>query len=563
MCEFNIEMLDKNRPPFYWLNKNSRTFLQRGYLLPGVSAEERIRDIANQFQEYVGDKLPGIGDKFYYYMSRGWFSLSSPIWSNYGTERGLPISCFGSYIDDSIEDIMSTLSEVAVMSKYGGGTSGYFGKIRPQGSIITNNGKSDGSHAFARLYDLIIDVISQGTTRKGQFAGYIDIDHGDIDDWLNIRKEGDSIQLMFYGVCVSDDWIESMKAGDSDKRNKWARLLQCRNELGIPYIFFSDTVNNYKPKVYIDNNMEIYASNMCTEIALPSSKDESFVCCLSSMNLLYWDEWKDTDAVKVLSIFLDTVMTEFVTKSKKIKYLEKASKFAERHRALGLGVLGWHTLLQSKMLPFDSDESYRLNNQIFKYLKEKTDEATAEMAELFGEPELLKGYSRRNTTMMAIAPTKSSSYILGNMSQGIEPLKSNLYIQDLAKIKSDYQNPFLAEILRKYGKDDESTWKSILDSAGSVQHLDFLSELEKNVFKTFTEISQLAIIQLAAQRQIFIDQAQSINLMIHPNTPAKEINKLTLTAWDLGVKSLYYQHSMNSAQSYNRKLLTECESCSA
>ncbi|MDO4431549.1 MAG: ribonucleoside-diphosphate reductase subunit alpha [Lonepinella koalarum] len=546
------------RPDFDWLNEDSRLFLQRGYLLEGTTALERIRYIAEHAERKLG--IEGYADKFYYYMGRGYFSLSSPIWSNFGLDRGLPISCFGSYIGDSIHEIMVTTAEVGMMSKIGGGTSAYFGDIRPRGSVIKNNGKSDGSFNFSKLFDTIIDVISQGTSRKGQFAGYIDIEHGDIDEWLDIHTEGNPIQLMYYGVCVGHDWLESMKAGDPHKRALWAKLLQRKTETGIPYIFFKDNANAGSPDVYKDKNMTIHASNLCTEIMLPSSSDESFVCCLSSMNLLHFDEWKDTDAPEVLTYFLDVVMSEFIEKSKEIPFLQRATRFAERHRALGLGVLGWHSYLQANNIAFDSFEAMQKNNLIFKTLQEKTLNASKELAKRFGEPEILKGYGRRNTTLMSIAPTKSSSFILGSVSPSVEPFKSNYYVKDLAKIKTVYKNPFLEKLLQEKGLDKEEIWESILHNDGSVQHLTELTDHEKEVFKTFSEISQLSVVQQAAQRQKYIDQGQSINLMIHPATPARDLNQLYLTAEELGLKSIYYQYSMSAAQVFNRNLLS-CSSC--
>ncbi|KMK51006.1 ribonucleotide-diphosphate reductase subunit alpha [[Actinobacillus] muris] len=547
-----------NRPDFAWLNEDSRLFLQRGYLLEGTTALDRIRFIAEHAERKLG--IEGYADKFYHYMARGYFSLSSPIWSNFGLDRGLPISCFGSYIGDSIHEIMVTTAEVGMMSKIGGGTSAYFGDIRPRGSAIKNNGKSDGSFNFSKLFDTVIDVISQGTSRKGQFAGYIDIEHGDIDEWLDIHTEGNPIQLMYYGVCVGHDWLESMKAGDPYKRQLWAKLLQRKTETGIPYLFFKDNANAGRPDVYKDKNMTVHASNLCTEIMLPSSNDESFVCCLSSMNLLYFDEWKETDAPEVLTYFLDVVMSEFIEKSADMPFLDRANRFAKRHRALGLGVLGWHSYLQANNIAFDSFEAMQKNRLIFQTLQQKTLKASKELAQRFGEPDILKGYGRRNTTLMSIAPTKSSSFILGSVSPSVEPFKSNYYVKDLAKIKTVYKNPFLEKLLQEKGLDKDEIWDSILLNDGSVQHLDALSDHEKEVFKTFSEISQLSVIQQAAQRQQYIDQGQSINIMVHPATPARDLNQLYLTAEELGLKSIYYQYSMSAAQVFNRNLLS-CSSC--
>ena len=549
---------ETTRPDFSWLNEDSRLFLQRGYLLDGTTPEARIRAIAAHAGNILQDDT--FAERFHHYMARGYYSLSSPIWSNFGLSRGLPISCFGSYIGDSIYDIMRTTAEVGMMSKIGGGTSAYFGAIRPRGSDISNNGKSDGSFNFSKLFDTIIDVISQGTSRKGQFAGYIDIDHGDIDEWLDIHTEGNPIQLMYYGVCISNAWLESMKAGDPEKRRVWAKVLQRKAETGIPYLFFKDNANAGRPDVYKDRNMTVYASNLCTEIMLPASDEESFVCCLSSMNLLYFDEWKHTDAPELLTQFLDAVMSEFIEKSAEIPFLDRAHRFAKRHRALGLGVLGWHSYLQANRIAFDSFAAMQKNNEIFQLLQQKTLAASKALAAKFGEPELLQGYGRRNTTLLSIAPTKSSSFILGSVSPSVEPFKSNYHVKDLAKIKTTYKNPFLVELLKEKGIDNEKTWESILLNDGSVQHLAALNDEEKEIYKTFAEISQLAVIQQAAQRQKYIDQGQSINVMIHPETPTRDINQLYLTAAELGLKSIYYQHSMSAAQRFNRNLLN-CSSC--
>lgn len=548
-------------------------------------------------------------------------------------------------------------------------------------------------------------VLVCGNSRKGQFAGYIDIEHPDIEEWLDIHKEGNPIQLMYYGVCIGDQWLKEMKEGDAEKRRIWAKVLQRKAESGIPYLFFKDNVNNQKPDVYKDKDMTIYASNLCvsgdttiltkeyghtpiaehvgefvtvwngqewspnvqlvktgedqelylvklsngksirctgyhkwfiqndvnvastitetkdlkpgdalehwllptddggtieaehvsiasvtklekredtycckeplrhavifngvmtsqcSEIALPSSLEESFVCCLSSMNALYFDEWKDTDAVETMTYFLDAVMEEFIQKSKSIPMMEKAHRFASRHRAIGIGVLGWHSYLQYKHTPFESFQAMQLNNELFKTIHDRSYAASREMAERYGEPEILKGYGRRNTTTMSVAPTKSSSFILGGVSPSVEPIRSNYYIKDLAKIKTTYRNPLLTKVLQEKGLDNEATWQSILVNDGSVQHLEGLSDEDKAVFKTWQEISQLTIIQQAAQRQKYIDQGQSINILVHPDTPTKDINQLYLTAHELGMKSIYYQFSMSAAQKFNRALLNTCTTC--
>ncbi len=546
---------------FEWLNKEARKFLSRGYLLEGQTPEERIRQIANKAEEYLG--IPGYADKFYDYMGKGYFSLSSPVWSNYGLERGLPVSCFGSYIEDSMESILYGHAENGMLMKGGGGTSGYFGELRGRGALIKNNGESSGAVHFMRMYDTLSSVVSQGSVRRGFFSAYLPIEHPDADEFLDIGTEGNPIQGLTHGITVTDAFLEKVKAGDKDARKLWAKVLQRRSELGYPYILFTDNINNNKPDVYKDKNMPIYASNMCSEIALPSNPDETFTCVLSSINLLHWDEIKETDAIEVLTYFLDTVVTEFINKTEGKQYHKRARNFAMRHRALGLGVLGWHSYLQSKMVSFESRTASKTNLEIAKLLKERTYKASAELAVKYGEPELLKGYGRRNATLMAIAPTKSSSSILGQVSQSVEPEFSNFYVKDLAKSKTTIKNPYLKVVLKKYDKDTEEIWDSIQKADGSVQHLKFLTQEEREVFKTFAEINPHAIIDQAAVRQEYIDQAQSINLMMPSSVPVKEINALMLYAHDMGIKTLYYQFGMSQAQELSRKKVMNegCVSC--
>ena len=565
-----ISSQDKNES-FQWLTEHSRKFLSAGYIPKGGTPEKRIREIGNRAEEILG--INGFSDKFYKYMELGYYSLSSPVWSNFGKKRGLPISCFGSNISDDMGNILYTQSEVGMMSKLGGGTSGYFGHIRHRGAGVKNNGEASGAVHIMKLFETMVDVVSQGSVRRGRFSPYLPIEHKDISEFLDIGTEGNPIQELTHGVTVTNSWMQEMIDGDMEKRNIWAKVLQRRGEIGYPYIFFKDNANNGAPEVYQKNNHTINASNLCTEIMLPTNDRWSFVCCLSSINVLHYDKWKDTDAVETMICFLDAVITEFVEKLNVYKdsmdlddkqtflFMERAYNFAKEHRALGLGVLGWHSLLQSKMLAFNSQEAYYLNTEIFKTIKNKSYKASANLAKKFGEPKALKGLGRRNTTLNAVAPTTSSAFILGQVSQGIEPIWSNIYVKDIAKTKTTIKNPFLIKLLESKGENNKDIWESIRDRDGSVQHLDFLSKEEKNVFKTYCEIDQMDIIYQAANRQNYIDQGQSLNLMIHPNMPAKEINKIYIKAWELGLKSLYYQHSMNAAQQFKQK--KECASCEA
>ena len=542
----------------WWKNTESEQVLNRGYLLKGETVEGAIDRICTAAAKRL--YRPELKEAFQEMVERGWMSLSSPIWANMGTQRGLPISCFNVHIPDNIEGITHKLGEVIMQTKIGGGTSAYFGALRGRGSAVTDNGKSSGAVSFMRLFDTAMDTISQGGVRRGAFAAYMDIDHEDIEEFLQIKDIGHPIQNLFYGVCVPDYWMQDMIDGDMDKREIWAKVLQSRQQKGLPYIFFSDNVNINKPQVYKDKNLRINASNLCSEIMLPSTEDESFICCLSSMNLELYDEWKDTDAVRLATFFLDAVLQEFIEKTKDNHFLAAANRFARNHRALGLGVLGWHSYLQKNMIPFEGMEAKQLTAQIFKAISTKAEKATQELAQIYGEPELLKGYGRRNTTLLAIAPTTSSSAILGQTSPGIEPFSSNYYKAGLAKGNFMRKNKYLKKLLEDKGIDNEETWRTIMLNHGSVQHIEELTQNEKDVFKTFKEISQLEIIQQASIRQKYVDQAQSLNLNIPANLPIKEVNKLMIEAWQLGIKTLYYQRSQSVSKELVTSLVT-CKSC--
>lgn len=546
--------------PYYWLNSHSRLFLERGYLSNNITPEERIKEIAVNAEKIL--KIKNFAEKFEHYLSLGFYSLSTPIWNNYGNARGLPVSCFGSYVDDTITSILYKVAEVGMMSKLGGGTSGYFGTLRGRGAGISVGGESSGPVHFMEMFDKVADVISQGSARRGSFAAYLPVEHPDIEEFLNIRNEGHPIQNMSFGVTITDAWMQSMVDGDKSKRKIWAKIIQKRFESGYPYIFFSDTINNSAPQVYKDKKLKIHASNLCSEICLNSDENNSFVCVLSSLNLLHWDEIEKTDAVETLIYFLDSVNQEFVDKTTNIRFMKSARNFAMNQRALGMGVLGWHSYLQSKLISFESLQAKLLNTNIWKTIRERADSASTRLAEQFGEAPILEGYGRRNVTTLAVAPTTSSSFILGQVSPSIEPLNSNYFVKNLAKGKFTYKNPFLKEILKKYEKNDEDTWKSILIKGGSVQHLSFLTAEEKDTFKTFGEISQKEIIIQAANRQKFIDQSQSLNIMVGPETPPKQVSDLLIEGWRMGIKTYYYQRSANPAQELVRNILT-CKSCEA
>ena len=553
------------REKYWWLNEESEQVLNRGYLLKGETTEGAIDRVV----EAACKRLfkPELKEAFKELIERGWMSLSSPIWANMGTKRGLPISCFNVHVPDSVEQITHKVGEVIMQTKIGGGTSGYFGELRGRGAAITDNGKSSGAVSFMKLFDTTMDVVSQGGVRRGAFAAYLDIDHPDIGEFLQIKDIGSPIQNLFTGVCIPDYWMQEMIDGDDDKREIWAKVLESRQQKGLPYLFFTDNVNRNKPQIYKDLNLQINASNLCSEIALPSTEKESFVCCLASMNLELYDEWKDTNAVKLAIYFLDAVMSEFIAKTEDNHFLQAAHNFAKRHRALGLGVMGWHSYLQSKGIPFEGIMSRNLTGIIFKQLEAQSKQASKELADIYGSaPIFLEGEQHkkvfRNTTTMAIAPTTSSSAILGQVSPGIEPYSSNYFKAGLAKGNFIRKNKYLQELLKTKNQDTEEVWREIMLKGGSVQSLECLTQEEKEVFKTFKEISQYEIISQAALRQRYIDQSQSLNVNIPSEIPIKDVNKLFIEAWRQGVKTLYYQRSSSVAKEQLTNIVS-CTSCEA
>ena len=551
---------------FYWVTDETRQFMEKGYLDPGQTVEERVREIADHAQSILERSGKGkwdtFSDHFYNCMKRGFFSLSTPVWVNFGKDKGLPISCFGTTVQDDTFDILRGAAEIGAMSKVGGGTATYFGNLRPRGAKISSGGETNGAVSMMELFNTTTNVISQGKVRRGSWAAYLDVEHPDIEEFLQIRSEGHPIQDVSFAGCISDEWMQSMIDGDKDKRAIMAKIHKKRSETGYPYIFFTDNVNKSAPEHYQKQGLKIKHSQLCAEIMEYTDDTKSFVCCLSSMNLLHFDEWKDEkeryDPVMILTCFLDAVYTEFIEKAEGIPFMEKALKFAKEHRSIGIGALGYHSYLQKNGIPFESIQARMINKDMFDQIETKTIDMSWELGDEFGKTEF--GGGKRHSTLQAVAPTTSSSFILGQVSPSIEPLQSNYFTKDLAKGKFTYKNPYLKEVLFWHKKDDAATWKSIMMKGGSVQHLDFLTQEEKDVFKTFAEISQMEIIQQAADRQKFIDQGQSLNVMIDDSVPLKDVNQLVIKAWELGIKTLYYQRGVNKAQAVGRDILN-CAVC--
>lgn len=541
--------------------------LQNGYLQESETPRAMYRRVARAAANYYKENNYW-EDKFYDAMWKNWLCPASPILSNMGTDRGLPISCNSIHPDDSVDSIFGKSHELALLSKNGAGVGIYLGGIRGRGTSIKGNGKSEGVIPWAKVYDSTVVSVSQGNTRRGAAAVYLDIEHSDIEEFINIRRPTGDVNRrcmnLNHGLCISDTWMKEMLAGDSKKRLLWQEILKARVETGEPYLFFKDTVNNANPECYKALQLLVSTSNICTEIHLFTDPEHSFVCDLSSLNLTKWEEWKDSDLPQITVRFLDAVMEEYIQKSEGVSGLECSRRSAIKGRALGIGVLGWHSLLQQKMLPFDSFDSMMLNAQIFKTIRDKAEEETKTLAEELGEPEWCVGFNRRNTHLMAVAPTVSNSLISGGQSAGIEPIAANIFSQKSAKGTFIRKNPMLETLLSIKDKNTDEVWKSINEYGGSVQHLKFLADQEKAVFLTAREINQHAIVKQAAQRQKFIDQGQSVNLFFASNSDPKYIHQVHIAAWEQGLKTLYYCRSEGVLKGdLASRSKEECAACEA
>lgn len=552
----NLEELKEAGEAPGWLNYEGLETLKRGYLLGDETPRMMYRRVANSAAKFLNK--PELADKFYKYIDNNWLCLSTPVAANSGSSRGLPISCFGSSIKDDLHSIFSSYTETAMLSKYGGGTSKYWGDLRGKGDKISGNGISDGIIPWLKVEESTLQSVSQGGTRRGSGAQYLDIESSDIEEFIDIRRNTGDVSRrclstnFHHGVCISDDFMSACKLGNKKAREIWEKLLNTRLETGEPYIMFKDSVNRQAPNSYKKRGLKIRALNLCNEIALHSDPEHTFVCCLSSLNLARWFEWKDTDVVEISIWFLDGIMEEFIQKAESKPGLENAVRFAKKSRALGLGALGWHSLLQSQMIAFESYEAMQLNNEIFKTIKERSDEATKSLAEEYGEVEWTVGDGIRNTHCQAIAPTVSNSLISGGVSQGIEPIIANYYAQKSAKGTFIRKNQYLETLLNQRSMNNFEVWERINEDSGSVRNLEFLTKEEKEVFATAREINQFAIIRQAAQRQRWIDQGQSLNLFFSSSDNLETnqrkklgqyIHDIHMEAYDLGLKGLYYLRS--------------------
>lgn len=577
-----LEELKSKGEAAEWMNEESLQTISNGYLQPNETPRMAYERVAHHVSQALNK--PELKTIFFDIMWKNWFCPSSPVLSNVGT-KNLPISCYaGQPAEDSAFELFNHNTEMGMLTKFGGGVGSYFGNIRAKGQPISSGGTTDGIVPFLKMLESTVDGTKQGKSRRGSVASYLPIEHGDIEEFIAIRNpKGDlnrkCLTTSFHSaVTINDETMNLIVNGDKYYRKLWNEILTQRVETGEPYILFRDNFNKNCPDYY---RGRLEHSNLCSEIALPTSAEETFVCCLSSLNLDKYREWEHWvcpvtgyNLTQLSIMFLDGVITLFVNQADKMQGLEKAVNFARQHRALGLGVLGWHSLLQKEMIPFASFRAMMLNNKIFKAMRESADIMTETLGQEYGPciEARLNRHIRRNTVTLAVAPTMSNSILSGGVSQGIEPITANLFVQKSAKGNFIRRNKYLEQLLTSKGLNTAEVWEQINKDMGSVRNLKQLSDEEKAVFLTAREIDQYAIIQQAAQRQRYIDQAQSINLFFAlPKTKddqsqvAKYINEVHLEAWRLGVKSLYYLKTASPIKGQNLIVDKEssCLSCEA
>ncbi len=533
-----------------WLSPHGYQTLKGGYLLQGEEPYDMYDRLVAESSRILAthltaEELASYSTKLTEALHKNWLCPASPVLSNLGTDRGLPISCYGgTIVPDSVTGIMDSLKEIAMQTKSGGGTAIYMGEVRARGARISQNGYTEGIIPFLKMFDATILGISQGGVRRGAMAAYLPITHGDAHEFIDMRRptveEHRRVPNVHHGICIDDEFMRSIPKNKTNSE-LWTKLIKARLETGEPYIFFSDNVNK-------GSQEKVYSSNLCSEIMLPTDSSMSFVCCLSSLNLDKYDEWQHTDLVQTALLFLNSVNESFIEKCEGVQGLEKARYFASKYKAIGLGVLGYHSFLQKNQIAFESMKARYLNAEIFQ--------------SIHAQGEIFKTkYAFNNYRLFATAPTVSNSLISGHVSNGIEPIPANAYTMNSAKGSFVYKNKYLKQALQDMGKDTLDVWQDILVNQGSVQHLDFFSDEEKAVFRTAREINQLVVVQKAAQRQKFIDQGQSLNLYFPINAPLDYINECHYQAWELGVKSLYYCRTASALTGKAAIDFSSCKSC--
>ena len=568
---WNNEWVKGEDYPKWGDNEIYKKTIGGGYLLPGESP----RDAYNRVATSVARRLyrPELAERFFEYIWNGWLCLASPVLSNTGTDRGLPISCFGIDVGDSIQEIGAKNLEMMLLAKHGGGVGVGINMIRPAGSKITGNGTSDGVVPFCKIYDSTILATNQGNVRRGAASVNLNIEHEDFEEWLEIREpKGDvNRQSLNLNQCavVGDKFMRRVDQGDAEARSKWLKLIRKRKATGQPYILYKGNTNKANPAAYKKNGLKVHMTNICSEITLHTDESHSFVCCLSSLNLAKYEEWKDTNIIYDAIWFLDGVLEEFIQRAKGMRGFENAVRSAEKGRALGLGVLGWHTYLQENGLPFEGLLAQYETRKIFSQIKIESERASRALAETYGEPLWCRDTGYRNTHLRAVAPTVSNSKLSGNISPGIEPWAANVFTEQTAKGTFIRKNPTLVKYLRKFKLNTKEIWDKILEDGGSVQGIDELNDIMlpgeipfKEVFKTFKEINQLDLVKQAGVRQQYIDQAMSLNLAFPKEATPKWINQVHMEAWKQGIKTLYYMRTESVLRGdIASKAMEECIAC--
>jgi ribonucleoside-diphosphate reductase alpha chain len=554
LSEERKKMQAEGLMPLHWSTASWQLFKNK-YLYQASTPKGQYQRIASTLAAHTPDPQEW-KEKFFDIMWKGWLSPSTPILANTGTNRGLPVSCAGSYIPDSIDGIYKAKHETAMLTKMGFGTAGYLGDVRPRGAPISVGGSSTGVMQIIEGFQSDMEYVAQGTARRGSWAGYLPIDHGDFNEvctYLEQHPDGNNV-----GWCVSQEFIDRLSAGNKEAVDRYAKALKTKMLTGKGYFFFPQKAEAKRPKWYVDQGLDVKAPQLCNEIMLHSSKDYTYTCVLASMNVALFDEWYNTDAVFVATVFLDSVCQEFIERAKNIPGLEKAVAFTKNSRALGLGQCGLHSYMQKNMIAFESLEGHMINSKVAKYIQDEAIKASEWLASVWGEPKWMKGYGRANTHLIAVAPTKSSSLIMGGVSEGISPDTAMVYTQKSAGGEVDRVNPYLLKLMKDKGVYNKANVEDIRDKMGSVQHVDWLTEDEKLVFRTAFEINQHTILRMAATRGKFVDQWMSLNLFFAAGEDESYINEVHKEAFlNPDILGLYYVYSMAGVQASK----DECIAC--
>ena len=526
------------------------------YETQGRSVRGQFERIAKTAAKHVAGHYPEAEHKFFELLWNGWVSPSTPVLSNMGTKRGMPVSCSGTVVQDSIDGFYKNLHEVAMLTKNGFGTASDLSQIRCRGTPISTGGKANGVVPIIKEHVNSMRSVSQGNTRRGSWAAYLDIEHGDFHEVLNLlMTDPDDLNI---GWTVHQSFISRLESGDEEAINRFQKVMKAKMILGKGYFFFIDKANSRRPQMYKDKGLMINNSQLCSEVMLFNDKDHTYSCILASMNAAKYDEWKDTDSVFWATIFLDAVCSEFIDKAKGVPGLEKTVRYTEKGRSLGLGLCGLHTLFMQKMLPFESYEAHMLSQEIQSLIDKQSREASQSMAITLGEPEWCKGYGLRNTHRIAIAPTKSTALLMGGISEGINPDPAMTFVQSTAAGEIDRVNPVLLELMKSKGVYNRKHMQQVTEKQGSVQHVDWLTDAEKKVFKTAFEINQKAILRLASARSRYIDQWQSLNLFFGAEESPEWIAEVHRDAFlDPNILALYYVYTQAGVQASKG----ECEAC--